>query len=679
MQNKMLMFLAVFALVIGGFGFQHTALAQDTLSIHDIQYVPDPLIDDTSPYIGDTVVVRGLVMNYPTDLWVGARWAVYIVDPDSFPNPWSGFFIIQHDTFETQTLLQFVEPGMICNFTGVIDEFNQFSQMNIYGNGYFPNPVIPVEILSVGNPLPQPVTLTTADLEDRGVAEQWESMWAQIDNATVVNNNVPGNWASITDASGGTSFIAEYFNWFRDRLNNGTYQWPTNGTNLNVTGFTRDESGTPGQVFTINPRDTLDLQILTNPPQISDVVRNPGVPTSSDNVQVSATIVDNGTVSQAILHYSVNWGNFQQVTMSASADTFAATIPAQADGDFVRYFVSAIDNDGESSTLPGDTSLANGQVFFYVVRDGGLTIKDVQYTWGYHNDVSGYLGYEVTLQGVVMTDSTDEFNDFWLQDADSQWSGIWVNNTPVPQVKGDEVSVTGFVEESFSVTRLNNVSQVSVVTPGVGEFPPVDVTTGEVTTGGVNAEAYESVLVRLQNVTVTDPFPDGFPGFGEFVVDDGSGGVRIDDAFDAFDGQTSDTTYHQGDHIAYITGFGYFSFGNAKVIPRDSLDVGPITGIVDNHPLLPDEFVLEQNFPNPFNPSTDIRYSIIKPGQYSVVIYNLLGQKVRTLVNGHHTVGTHQLRWNGRDDSGNRVSSGIYFYRLSGKNVSITKKMILLK
>ncbi len=677
MQNKMLTLLAVLTLVIAG--FHYTALAQDTLSIHDIQFVPDPLTDDTSPYLGDTVVVRGMVMNYPTDLWVGARWAVYIIDPDSFPNPWSGFFIIQHDTFETQTLFQFVEPGMICNFTGVIDEFGQFSQMNIYGQGYLPNPVIPVEILSVGNPIPPPVTLTTADLEDRGVAEQWESMWAQINNATVVNNNVPGNWASITDGSGGTSFIAEYFNWFRDRLNNGTYQWPTNGTNLNVTGFTRDESGTPGQVFTINPRDTLDLQILTNPPQISDVVRNPGVPTSSDNVQVSATIVDNGTVSQAILHYSVNWGNFQQVTMSATADTFSATIPAQADGDFVRYFLSAIDDNGESSTLPGDTSLTNGQVFFYVVRDGGLTVKDVQYTWGYNNDVSGYLGYEVTLQGVVMTDSTDEVNDFWLQDAASQWSGIWINNTPTGQVKGDEVSVTGIVEENFSVTRLNNVSQVSVVTPGVGEFAPIDVTTGEVATGGVNAEAYEGVLIRLQNVTVTDPFPDGFPGFGEFVVDDGSGGVRIDDFFDAFDGQTSDTTYHQGDHIAYITGFGYFSFGNAKVIPRDSLDVGPITGIVDNQPILPDEFVLEQNFPNPFNPSTDIRYSIIKPGQYSVVIYNLLGQKVRTLVNGQHNIGTHQLRWNGKDDSGNQVTSGIYFYRLSGKNVSITKKMILLK
>ncbi|RMF60193.1 MAG: hypothetical protein D6748_04650, partial [Calditrichaeota bacterium] len=194
MRKPQTMLLVFLCLILGmSIGKLH---AQDTLTIRQIQYVPDPLNDDTSPFFGDTVVVKGMVMNYPRDLWVGARWAVYVIDPDSFPNPWSGFFIIQHDTFQTQTLFQFVEPGMICNFTGVIDEFGQFTQMNIYGAGYTPDPVIPVEILSVGNPLPNPVQLTVADLEDRAVAEQWESMWAVINNATIVNNNIPGNWAS---------------------------------------------------------------------------------------------------------------------------------------------------------------------------------------------------------------------------------------------------------------------------------------------------------------------------------------------------------------------------------------------------------------------------------------------------------------------------------------------------
>jgi len=94
----------------------------DTLSIYDLQYVPDPGTDEASLHLGDTVVVKGLVMHNPRDLWVGARWACYIVDADSFPNPWSGFFVIQNDTLgdAANTLLSFVEPGMEVYFTGEV-------------------------------------------------------------------------------------------------------------------------------------------------------------------------------------------------------------------------------------------------------------------------------------------------------------------------------------------------------------------------------------------------------------------------------------------------------------------------------------------------------------------------------------------------------------------------------
>lgn len=670
--------IMVFALALVGQNLWAQA-NYDTLSIYDLQYVPNPDSSDISLYYGDTVVVKGLVMNYPRDLWVGARWAVYIVDPDSFPNPWSGFFIIQQDTSEIQTNFGFVEPGMICYFTGLVDEYSNFSQVNIYGQNFIPPQPIPVDIVSTGNPLPSPVVLTAADLADRADAEKWESMWARIEDATVVNNAISGNWASITDATGQQTFIAEYFNWFRDRLNAGTYDWPANGTNLNVDGFTRDESGGPGQVFTINPRDTFDLEILTNPPVIGDVTRDPGVPSSSDDVTVTTTIVDNGTVANAYVNYSVNWGSFQQLSMTANQDTFQATIPLQSDGDFVRYFVEAVDNDGETSIMPGDTSMASGSIFFYIVRDGLLNIRDVQYTYGYASDRSGYAGYQVTLQGVVMSDSTDFFGDYWIQEADSAWSGIWVNDGTFTHVKGDLVEVTGEVEENYGVTRIDNVTQSTVVTAGVGEFSPVNATTGELTTGGANAEAYESVLIRVQNLTVTDPFPDDPSNFGEFEVDDGSGGLRVDDLSDAFIGNL-DSTYGMGDHIDEIIAFQYFSFGNNKIIPRDTLDViGHSVGIGDIAQVAPDKFTLKQNYPNPFNPSTTISYQVPRSGEFSLVIYNVLGQKVRQLVNGPHTTGLHQVQWNGRDDFGNRVGSGIYFYRLTGDGVSLVKKMILMK
>ena len=642
----------------------------DTVTIYELQYVADPATDDFSPRVGDTVVVKGQVMTYPRDLWVGARWAVYIVDPDSFPNPWSGFFVIQHDTFVTETAFQFVEPGWICYFTGVVAEYNGFSQIAL-----LTNPPVPIEVVSTDNPFPNPVVLTAADLEGKAAAEKWESMWVRVENASVVNNNVPGNWASITDASGGLTYMGEYFNWFRDRLLAGTYMWPVAGTRLNVNGFVRDEPAG----FSVNPRTDADLEILSNPPVITDVTRMPAAPTSQDAVTVTAVITDNGTVDQAQLWYSVNWGNFQSVNMTANVDTFSADIPAQADGAFVRYFVTAVDNEGDFSQMPGDTSQASGSIYFYVVRDQGVSIKDLQYHWGYALDASGYEGYEVTVRGVVTTDSTDFYNRYYIQEKDSAWYGIQVYDPANTVMKGDLIEVTGTVQEYFGVTRIGNVTSVTVVTAGVGEPTPVTVTTGEVATGGANAEAYESVLIQVQNVTVTDPFPDAPRNFGEFVVDDGSGGVRVDDYSMAFEGNI-DSTFKQGDTIGKLIALGYYSFGNYKLIPRDTNDViDHVTSIDDADQLVAETFSLSQNYPNPFNPSTRIQYSVARAGKYQVVVFNVLGQRVKTLFNGFLPVGRYTITWNGVDEAGNPVSSGIYFYSLIGKDVQLTRKMILLK
>ncbi len=655
----------------------------DTVSIYELQYVSDPVVNDLSPLFGDTVVVKGLVMNGPRDLWIGARWSIYVVDPDSFPNPWSGFFVLQDDTNQINTNFGFLEPGMICYFTGKVDEFSNFSQLNVYKTGFYaPDPLIPVEIISTGNPLPEPKVLTNADLATVASAEQWESMWVRIENATMVNNNISGDWASFTDPSGETGYLAEYFNWFRDRLNpsgEGTYSWPAPGTNFNVVGFTRDESGSPGRVMSINPRDTLDLTILTNPPVISDVRRSVASPTSADEVEVSAVIVDEGTVNQAILNYSVDWGAFQQLSMTAVQDTFKGTIPVQTDGSVVRYFVTAEDNLGERSQAPGDTSMVNGRIYFYFVRDAGPSIRDIQYTLGYRVDASGYTGYSVTLKGVVMTDSTDFSGDLYMQDADSVWSGIWVNNIPKGQVKGDRISVTATIEENFNVTRMNNVSDWQLLETGVGAFDPVPVKTGDINSTGPLSEAYESVLIKFTDLTVTNPLPDAPSNFGEFSVDDGSGEIRVDDLSSAFEGNLN-LKYGLNDQISEMIALGYYSFGNYKVLPRDSMDViGHVSGLAETNRSVVQDFRLEQNYPNPFNPSTQITYQVAKPGTYTLMIYNILGQDILTLVNRFHNAGTYTVTWNGLNRSGQHPGSGLYFYRLQGEGFATTKKMLLLK
>ena len=96
--------------------------------------------------------------------------------------------------------------------------------------------------------------------------------------------------------------------------------------------------------------------------------------------------------------------------------------------------------------------------------------------------------------------------------------------------------------------------------------------------------------------------------------------------------------------------------------------------------LFPKEFSLSQNFPNPFNPTTTINFSLPMEGQVKLAVYNLLGQEVRTLVSSAMAPGTYKALWNSRDNSGRRVTSGIYFYRLVVDNQVInTHKMVLLK
>ncbi len=90
-------------------------------------------------------------------------------------------------------------------------------------------------------------------------------------------------------------------------------------------------------------------------------------------------------------------------------------------------------------------------------------------------------------------------------------------------------------------------------------------------------------------------------------------------------------------------------------------------------------FELEQNYPNPFNPSTTIAFSVPRAGHVSLVVYNLLGQRIRTLSESFVAPGRYEFEWNGDDESGQPVSSGIYFYHLSMAEFSETRKMVFMK
>ena len=105
---------------------------------------------------------------------------------------------------------------------------------------------------------------------------------------------------------------------------------------------------------------------------------------------------------------------------------------------------------------------------------------------------------------------------------------------------------------------------------------------------------------------------------------------------------------------------------------------GSVTAI-DNELVIPQKFTLEQNYSNPFNPATTIRFALPEASFVILRIYNMLGQEVKTLVNGEKNAGTYNVQWRGDNNFGRKVSSGTYIYRvIAGQNI-FTKKMILLK
>jgi hypothetical protein len=88
---------------------------------------------------------------------------------------------------------------------------------------------------------------------------------------------------------------------------------------------------------------------------------------------------------------------------------------------------------------------------------------------------------------------------------------------------------------------------------------------------------------------------------------------------------------------------------------------------------------LDQNVPNPFNPATEIRFELAEPGDIALTVYDVSGRHVRTLAAGSWTRGEHVVRWDGRDETGTPVSTGVYFYRLRAAGFSETRKTTLLK
>jgi hypothetical protein len=98
-----------------------------------------------------------------------------------------------------------------------------------------------------------------------------------------------------------------------------------------------------------------------------------------------------------------------------------------------------------------------------------------------------------------------------------------------------------------------------------------------------------------------------------------------------------------------------------------------------DHNSIPEVFALHQNYPNPFNPVTTLRYDLPEDALVDIIIYDLMGRSIKSLVNSNQSAGYRSIQWNGTDQSGQVVSAGLYIYRITAGDYSVARKMILLK
>lgn len=206
------------------------------------------------------------------------------------------------------------------------------------------------------------------------------------------------------------------------------------------------------------------------------------------------------------------------------------------------YYIFAFDDADNSASVVAGPPL--------------LTIMEIQG----QDSSSPYVGDTVATTGIVTGVYS---NGFFLEERPGgAWHGIWVYTAGTPTVAvGDSILIIAEVNEYYGLTELLNIVHLEVLASGLPLPGPTLLPTGE-----VPQEQYEGVFVRVENAVCIDPDL----GYGEWLVDDGSGPVRIDDKGVSYT-PDSGQTYN-------IQGPLYYSFGNYKIEPRDSGDIEVVTG-----------------------------------------------------------------------------------------------------
>ncbi|MDR3668628.1 MAG: T9SS type A sorting domain-containing protein [Ignavibacteriaceae bacterium] len=706
------------------------------VTLQQINAYADSTGKDTStaywntPLAGDTVRVQAMVMVSPiinpnsdrrTIFYYGLAYGCWVQDGSN--KPWSGLEVYQADTSDPAKATGFdlCDTSSVYEFTGVVTPYGQSTELALITT---PTP-IPVNLISQEPTRPAPIPLTIDSCWNSQGAfnldlRKYEGMYVSF-VADATHHLITSNLITVTTSTGGGFTIndtlghsinmyaqSKYYKTGANYTLRPSYVPPPNGSSLPYVRGILEAYYTTAGVWTweIVPMYPGDLgEPVSSPPAISKVVRSPGVVPLNDSIKVTCQVIGliGAKVTGVQLYYDVNGVAQSPITMNKINGTldsnYTCTMPPITTGDssFVDYWVKAVDNDNLSSTNPQNTTTSRYSFFVFSDPNKPLTIQHVRYSpWG--SGFSSYNGYPVTISGVVTSDTSNipgggtDPTRVYIQNGTTPWSGIILGyagpvGTNVSVLKqGDLITISGTpVLANSSGTRLDTITALTVIShnnplPAAHLMKTGDV--GYSPLGTLTAEPWNSCIVTYQGVTIDSANVGSTTFYAESYCKDSSGGNHTmitwgDGRTQFWDGPTN-VLVTKGDYFGSITGILGFTFSGYKITPRNDNDITGYVpfvpnGITDKN-LIPAQYKLNQNFPNPFNPSTTISYNIPNAGIVNIKIFNVLGQLVKTLVNQTQTAGTHQITFNA-----NTLTSGVYFYSLTVNNFTQVKKMMLLK
>ncbi len=428
--------------------------------------------------------------------------------------------------------------------------------------------------------------------------------------------------------------------------------------------------------FELKPRFQTDL--VENPgnpaPVIQAVVPTPWTPIASQSVVIEADITDNGSVASATLFYAdAGTGSFSSTSMTnTGGDTYEGTIPGTTAAG-IDYYIMAADNTAQTATVP-----ASAPASVLQLAVGTTSIIEIQQTMIAGSDSSAFHGDLVNVEGVITVapgelQAGGTSNYIVADPAGGDWSGLFVFEGSGANVffRGDQVRISGFIGEFAGSTEILPQAGSAVELVNINQpLPPIEPYSTDVLD---LTEALESVVVQTFVAAVTDTV---FAGLDWLMTDAASdSAVYVDSA--------PSVTYVAtiGDAVK-VTGVMDTRFGRNELVPRNDLDISIFTAADDDAAIIPERGFasLKSINPNPFNPSTTIKFSVPETGLTDLSVYNSRGERVRNLVSGSLEAGDHELIWDGRDQAGASVSSGVYYAWLRFDTQRPTvQKMTLVK